>query len=392
MEKVVWKGFNEYATYTRGIIYNKKQEAENEENAVAVLRANNITLSNTINLDDLKFVNDEVKIRDDQWLKKNDILICAGSGSKEHVGKVAFVENDTEFTFGGFMAVIRAKEGVNSRYLYHNFVSSAFRDYLVTALNSTTINNLNLQVISGFEIPLPAGSAAESLSVQSEIVERLDACTSLIESLKAELMLRKKQYAHYREKLLDFKEGEVEWKHTTLGEIAPYSKRRISCDAVDDSNYISVDNLLQNKAGKTRAYSVPSSGNLTRFDEGDILVGNIRPYLKKIWFADCTGGTNGDVLVFSINNEEIEPRFLYYIISADTFFDYSNQFARGGGMPRGDKKAILKYPIAYPIDKSVQHQIVSCLDTFEGLIETLSQEIALREKQYEYMREGLLGT
>ncbi len=108
---------------------------------------------------------------------------------------------------------------------------------------------------------------------------------------------------------MSFEEGEVEWK--TLGEVAEYSKKRISYEKLDKTNYVGVDNLLQNRAGKTDSNHVPTAGNLTEFCDGDILIGNIRPYLKKIWHADRLGGTNGDVLVIHPRDKDIMPRYLY---------------------------------------------------------------------------------
>ena len=156
-------------------------------------------------------------------------------------------------------------------------------------------------------------------------------------------------------------------------------------------NYVGVDNLLQNKEGKEISTSVPNSGNWTRYDEGDILVGNIRPYLKKIWFADNTGGASGDVLVFTLKDKSLLlPKYLFYLLSSDNFFEFDNNSARGAGMPRGDKKVICRYSITFPKDKAIQQSIVEKLDSFESLISSLKEEIALRQKQYEYYREKLL--
>lgn len=107
---VPYKKFKEVAQYIRGVTYNKSKEIKNnEEECWKVLRANNITLStNTINYEDVKRINKSVKVKEEQLLKKGDILICAGSGSKEHIGKVAFINEDSDYTFGGFMGVVRA--------------------------------------------------------------------------------------------------------------------------------------------------------------------------------------------------------------------------------------------------------------------------------------------
>ena len=90
---VEFKEFSEICEYVRGVTYNKSQEAmPGDLNTKKVLRANNITLeTNELNFDDVKEISADVKIKPTQYLKKNDILICAGSGSKEHIGKVAYI-------------------------------------------------------------------------------------------------------------------------------------------------------------------------------------------------------------------------------------------------------------------------------------------------------------
>mgnify|MGYP004524016275 CR=1 FL=1 len=111
----------------------------------------------------------------------------------------------------------------------------------------------------------------------------------------------------------------VEYKE--LGEVARYAKTRIAASKMNENNYVGVENLLQEKRGKTTASSVPAFGTVIAFERGDILIGNIRPYLKKIWLADCEGGTNGDVLTVQINDRSLFiPEYLYYVLSSDKFF------------------------------------------------------------------------
>ena len=127
---------------------------------------------------------------------------------------------------------------------------------------------------------------------------------------------------------------------------------------------------------------------------GDVLIGNIRPYLKKIWLADCNGGTNGDVLVLRTSDNTIAiPEYLYCILASDEFFDYDNNYAKGAKMPRGDKKAVMQYGFFLPtIEK--QRSIVKILNRFDMLCNDLTSglpaEIEARQKQYEYYRDKLL--
>ena len=183
----------------------------------------------------------------------------------------------------------------------------------------------------------------------------------------------------------------VEYKK--LGDIATYSKNRISSQNVDEKSYVGVDNLLPDRGGKTISNCVPEEGNLTRFDVGDILIGNIRPYLKKIWLADIKGGTNGDVLVIHIVASGIAPKYLYYALSSDKFFLYNMKYAKGAKMPRGDKEAIMKYVMPIP-PIEIQEEVVTLLDDYtiknDELCNSLEQELTARKKQYEYYRDLLL--
>lgn len=179
-------------------------------------------------------------------------------------------------------------------------------------------------------------------------------------------------------------------KAVELGQVAHYAKNRIDADAVTENTYVGVENLLQNKAGKTVAVSVPTKGTVIAFNPNDILIGNIRPYLKKIWLSDCAGGTNGDVLVIQIDERErLLPKYLFYVLSSDRFFLYDMQNSKGAKMPRGNKAAILKYRIPVP-PLPVQGEIVRILDNFTELTAELTAELAARQKQYEYYRDKLL--
>ncbi|ANH48294.1 restriction endonuclease subunit S [Helicobacter pylori] len=199
---VGFRKLGDIGEYIRGVTYKKNQEINDLECGIKVLRANNITLSNYLNFEEIKVINKNVKIKKEQYLKKNDILICAGSGSSEHIGKVAFINTDLNYVFGGFMGVIRIRE-VNSRFVYHIFTSNIFKQYLEKSLNTTTINNLNANILQNFLIPIPP------LEIQQEIVKILDQFSALTTDLQsgipAEIELRKKQYEYYREKLLAFK-------------------------------------------------------------------------------------------------------------------------------------------------------------------------------------------
>ena len=178
--------------------------------------------------------------------------------------------------------------------------------------------------------------------------------------------------------------------YVTLGTIAEYVKERIDATEIDADTYVGVENLLPEKMGKTVSSYVPNEGRLIHFHAGDILIGNIRPYLKKIWLADSAGGTNGDVLPIHIKDGSVEPKYLYYCLSSDQFFLYDMQHAKGAKMPRGDKAAVMEYKVPVP-PLEVQREIVRVLDDFTFLTAELITELSARKKQYEYYRDSLLS-
>lgn len=185
--------------------------------------------------------------------------------------------------------------------------------------------------------------------------------------------------------------------HKTLGEVASYSDTRVDASALDEKSFVGVDNLLANQAGKIDASYLPNTSRLTGYEVDDLLLGNIRPYLKKIWLATNTGGCSGDVLTIRISDEyrgRLSPQFLYYLLSDDAFFAHNMKHAKGAKMPRGSKPEILKYRIPVP-PVDVQSEIVRVLDLLQalggGLEAALGAELEARGRQYVHYRDSLLA-
>lgn len=129
-----------------------------------------------------------------------------------------------------------------------------------------------------------------------------------------------------------------------LNQICFYAKDRIDISLLNEKTYISTENMLQNKEGVTISSNIPNVGKTQAYKKGDILISNIRPYFKKIWYATWDGGCSGDVLVIRAK-QGISSRYLYAILSDDRFFTYSMASSKGTKMPRGDKESIMKYRI-----------------------------------------------
>lgn len=153
-----------------------------------------------------------------------------------------------------------------------------------------------------------------------------------------------------------------------LSDICEYAKGKVDVAALDEQTYISTENMMPNKGGITSASSLPTTAQTQSFLVGDVLVSNIRPYFKKIWFADFDGGCSNDVLVFRAK-EGVSKRFLYYVLADDAFFDYSMATSKGTKMPRGDKAAIMKY--------EVPHYTFEEQERIAGILEVLDKKIQL---------------
>lgn len=163
-----------------------------------------------------------------------------------------------------------------------------------------------------------------------------------------------------------------------LFEVSVYRKDRISSDMVDKENYISTENMLPNRGGVEIATTVASAKTFPAYKKGDILLSNIRPYFKKIWYADKEGGCSNDVLVVK-GNKTVDNKFLYYVLSDNNFFNYSTVTSKGTKMPRGSKNAIMKYWVP-DLDLPTQRKIADILSSYDELIKANNERIELLEQ------------
>lgn len=157
-----------------------------------------------------------------------------------------------------------------------------------------------------------------------------------------------------------------------LSDICEFVKGKVAVSNLTKTNYISTENMLPNRGGIVEAATLPSVDTTQTYTNGDILVSNIRPYFKKIWFATTSGGCSNDVLVFRAK-KDVNPSCLYYILSDDRFFNYATATSKGTKMPRGDKIAIMNYEIEKHT-RSEQDAIASILRPIDEKI-SLNREI-----------------
>lgn len=162
-----------------------------------------------------------------------------------------------------------------------------------------------------------------------------------------------------------------------LSDISDFVSDKISSNDVELCDYVTTDSLLQNKKGRTNAEKLPPVPcKLTRYEAGDVLISNIRPYLKKIWMADGSGGCSPDVLVFRAK-PGVNSYYLFSILQQDCFYEYVMKAPKGSKMPRGDQQHIMRFPI-----KELSHSEITT-------IEDITQKISLTLKLYTELCDNL---
>jgi len=294
------------------------------------------------------------------YFVEGDILIAKITPCMEN-GKCAIASGLTNgIGFGSSeFHVFRTNKKVLTKYLFAYLNRQIVRK--IAASNMTGASGHRRVPVSFYEnlpVPLPP------LAVQEKVVAD---CEKVDEEYNTSCMT----IEEYRSKIANvFKHLKV---HSQSGgiklmTIAPYVTKRIPYSAITPENYISTDNMLQQCEGVVPYDGKPSIDNVIEYRKGDVLVSNIRPYLKKAWLADRDGGCSPDVLVFRVADDKIiDPAFLGFCLKQDDFFDFMMAGKKGMKMPRGDKDAIPNYIIPVP-PMAEQKKIVAEVSSYEAEI------------------------
>ena len=288
-----------------------------------------------------------------------------------------------------------SSETLSSKFLYH-FMSSCFKQYILMKSVGATSISIRKPMLESFQIPIPCPDTPQkSLEIQADIVRILDAFTAMTAELTAELNLRRQQYNYYRDQLLSFEEGEVEWK--TLGELCasitaggdvPKNSSKGQTQPSDEYPYPIYANATDEKGlyGFTDDYKIDSdavtiSARGAKVGYHTVREAKFTPIIR--------------LIVLVANKDLISTRYLNYVL------DMTPIGGTEGGIPQLTvpmvKKITVPIPFADDPEKSLAEQarVVTILDKFDtlttSLTEGLPREIELRQKQYEYYRDLLLS-
>ncbi|EGI71751.1 type I restriction-modification system, specificity subunit S [Pseudoalteromonas distincta] len=169
--------------------------------------------------------------------------------------------------------------------------------------------------------------------------------------------------------------NDAEWEKKVLNnkDIATFVKDREPLEQLKLNSYVSTENLLADYAGVAKASKLPPSGSFTSYKPNDVLISNIRPYLKKVWCADKIGAASNDVIVIR-PNAKVSAAYMLHILKNDEFINFVMKGAKGVKMPRGDIASIKAYPVALP-RLPEQQKIADCLSSLDKLVSANNQKL-----------------
>ena len=303
-----------------------------------------------------------------------EAILISGNGSQ--VGHLNYYNGkfnayQRTYVIGDF------KDNVKVMYFFY-YLNHTLKNYITKNSRKGSVPYITMPMLENFKIPIP------SLNVQAEIVRILDAFTELTAELTAELVARKQQYEYYRDQLLTFKEGEVDWK--ALGSLAENldSKRKPITSGLRESGsipYYGASGIVD----YVKDY-IFDGDYLLISEDGANLTARNTPIAFSISGKNWVNN-HAHVLKFETYAER---RYVEYYLNSIELTPYIS----GAAQPKLNQKNLNSIKIPSPSLKE-QERIVAILDKFDtlttSLTEGLPREIALRQQQYEYYRELLLS-
>lgn len=296
------------------------------------------------------------------------------------VDKAAIVlkTDDEPNIVSGAYPVFRVQDvtKLHPQYLMMWLIRSEFDRFCVFKSDRGIRGGFDWNDLLEVQLPIPhIDKQRETVKEYNTIQNRIALNQQLIQKLEETAQAIYREWFVEGIDLENLPEG---WRVGHLSELCEYSNRRISINEISLENYISTENMLQDRAGITIASGLPTANSVTGFESGNILISNIRPYFRKIWLANFSGGCSNDVLCF-VPIYAIPSLYLYQILEKDNFFEYVMAGSKGTKMPRGDKKWIMNFETIIPSGE--------LLEKFSITSKKLQNEIQLRKQENQKLTE-----
>ena len=381
-----YKTLGEIATFSRGLTYKKGDEVSMSKNVV--LRSNNIDLmSGQLDLSELKYLNEDFNIPKDKKVIKDSLLICMSNGSKNHLGKVALIDVDYGYAFGGFMGLIVPVQCIKGKYLHIVMSSPKYKEYIKTLSAGANINNLKFADLSKFVIPVPP------LSEQEEIVSRLDKAFEQIETMRrnAEQSLTTAQQL-FQSTLSHLLTPQPYWERKKLGDIGMIVGG--STPKTNDPSNWNGNNLWVTPAeldgsmyfGETeRHISDKAASKLQLMPKGTVLLSSRAPIGKVAITTKpmyCNQGFKNIVCSKSINNIFTYWYILYSVPQLQAL-------GIGATFKEISKTKVEAFPIIVP-PLPEQTAIVAKLDSLSAKVKQLKDNYTRTVALCDEMKQALL--
>lgn len=293
----------------------------------------------------------------------NDLLFPDSDVTPDGLGRCSSL-TDKGILLGAGINILQLESCVRAPFC--SLCTNVHKEQIIERVTGTTVRHTKPSSLSEVVI-----SISPSIPEQEKIASFLTTLDKLIAKLEAKLdKLRKLKQALLEKMFVNVNGGGYEtpeirfkgytdkWQVKELREVFEMPTNRISGSELQADRYISTEHILQNFEGVEPTTSMPANLSAIRFFQNDILMANIRPYLKKIWLSDRNGGASSDVIVFHITIKS-DPAFLYYELTNGQFIEYVMESIQGSKMPRGNKQAMQAFKMAIaPL--SEQEQIGKC--------------------------------
>ena len=389
--EVEWKLLGEVAKIQRGASPRPiSQYITDDPNGIPWIKIGDTTA-------DSKYIERTAQKITPEGAEKSRVLKCGDfvmsnsmSYGRPYILKISGAIHDGWASISDFESIL------TPNFLYYYLSSNPVQDYWDGKINSSSVSNLNSDIIKSLPIPIPP------LSVQTEIVKILDALTALTSELTSELILRRKQYEYYREKLLSEEElGKIGFEWRTLEELVEKTQNIKWKNNTKTYRYIdltSVDRENNSITGtiEINALNAPSRAQKI-VKENDIIFATTRPTQQRI--ASITKEFSGEIAstgycVLRANTDIVLPKWLFYFLSTINFKNYVEENQSGSAYPAISDSKVKEFRIPVP-DVTIQQSIIEKLDKFYGLTNSLlhglPKEINNRTKQYLYYQKELLN-
>ena len=379
----------ELCEFQRGLTYSKGDEVNFSDNVV--LRANNINLTtNLLDFTELKYIRTSFAVHDSRKVKKGSLIICTASGSKSHLGKIAYIDDDYDYAFGGFMGMVTPKNSLLPKYLFHLMTSDAYKNFIGELSDGVNINNLKFDNLRRFAVPHPP------LVEQRRIVGILDEAFEGIASAKANAEnnlqnARAVFESHLNAVFTQRGEGWVEKKLSeacaiTSTLVDPRKKEFLDLNHVGAGNIESTTGVFVDL--KTAREECVISGKFL-FNESMVLYSKIRPYLMKVARPDFGGLCSADMYPLVPLPNQIARDYLFHLLLSKRFTDYAIQGSARAGMPKVNRKHLFEFTVWLP-EVTKQKELASKLDELRQETQRLESIYQQKLAALEELKKSLL--